>query len=142
MKKDSVRTPHYIKNLAATIFNRRIFLNDPCPYNISFDPLKDKDALKDDTCWKEFNFVNPPFTHMMKFIKRAHYMFKKYKYKSVVLVKNDTLGRKFMRNIVKDIEIIFFTKQIIFENFEKACHFNSALIIFGREAGKFSIVEF
>ncbi|HIC32742.1 MAG TPA: hypothetical protein EYO76_12580, partial [Flavobacteriaceae bacterium] len=46
--------------------------------------------------------------------------------------KNNVYGMDFKGNIVKDIEIIFFTKQIIFENFEKACHFNSALIIFGR----------
>lgn len=59
---DSIATPPAIYSALDAIFH---FDYDPCPLVPTFD------GLADDNHWGQSNFVNPPFSHIKKWVQKA-----------------------------------------------------------------------
>ena len=67
MNSDSVRTPEAILKQIREEFGDFF---DPCPYNPKFDPSKDTNGLS--IPWKKVTFVNPPYSKVAPWAKKAH----------------------------------------------------------------------
>jgi len=84
-KGDNWGTPKHIKEKYKDYF-------DPCPYEYKEDGL-----LID---WKEYNFINPPFSKLKEFSKKIYEEYKKNK-KIVVLIPARTDTKYFHDYLLK-----------------------------------------
>ena len=133
---DSVRTPDHILKAIRDEFGE---LYDPCPYNPKFNPSVDKDGLT--TEWEKVSFVNPPYSFVRPWFKKARQQW--LQGKTVVLfVKLASLGTQYARKYIPGAEVRVMVNKICFPGYEKTALFNNILVIFrAREhSTKYSIV--
>ena len=125
-KTDSWLTPSTLYKQLNDIHK---FNYDPCPYK----PIVFKDGLTTD--WGTCNFVNPPYSDIAKWVKKAHLEATKGN-KSVMLIPSRTDTRYFHDYIYKKYEIEFLKGRLKFvdpENVKKKpmpSPFPSMLVIF------------
>ena len=121
---DSVRTPEHILKAIRDEFGD---FYDPCPYNPKFDPSFDKDGLN--TEWGSVSFVNPPYSYVRPWFKKARQQW--LLGKTVILfVKLSCLGTKYARKYIPGAEIRVMVKKICFPGYERTAGFNNILVIF------------
>lgn len=113
MANDNYPTPEWIKDLFINYF-------DPCPLN----PNPTIDGLKIE--WKEFNFVNPPYSNPLQWVLKGIQESKKGK-KVVFLLKLDCSTRWYREIINAGAHILLFNERIKFNG--KAPPFPSMLAI-------------
>ena len=103
--KDDWVTPKKLYDLLDKEFN---FDFDPCPLNPNFDGLKIR--------WGERNFVNPPYSRMLKesFIRKAFEQSQKGRL-SVMLLPVSTSTKIFHEVIYHNAEIRFLKGRVKFE---------------------------
>lgn len=103
--KDDWATPKELYDLLDKEFN---FDFDPCPLNPNFDGLEIR--------WGEKNFVNPPYSRMLKeaFIRKAFEQSQKGRL-SVMLLPVSTSTKVFHEVIYHNAEIRFLKGRVKFE---------------------------
>lgn len=112
-KSDNWRTP---TKLYKFFIDKGYF--DPCPYNSDFDGLKIN--------WKNFNFVNPPYSKISKFVDKSIEEHKKGN--AVVLLIPCRTDTKYFRKLIDyGIEFVFITGRLHFSDSNSA-PFPSCLI--------------
>ena len=119
---DSVRTPPELLRQIRKEFGK---FYDPAPFNPRFDPSKHRDGLTTD--WKKINFVNPPYSSVGPWVKKAHLEWKKNK-TIILLIKLENLGRKYS-TLLKGAEIRIFTEALTFPGYERKAAFTNVLVI-------------
>ena len=138
-KTDSVRTPIEITNYLKTKYFKNDVVWDPTPYNENFSPETDRCGLRSN--WYSPSFVNPPYSICQKFIRKAHYEFKKFGVKSIMLVKAQHLATKYCKEIQSDFKVHMFSENIHFKPYKYRARFTSVLLLFGYdEASHFAII--
>jgi site-specific DNA-methyltransferase (adenine-specific) len=105
--KDDWATP---KELYNSLDDEFIFDFDPCPLHSEFDGLKIE--------WKECNFINPPYSRVLKeaFIRKAYAESLKGKI-CVMLLPVSTSTKIFHEVIYPHAEIRFLKGRVKFEGF-------------------------
>ena len=101
-KSDLWKTPKNIYNYFA---NRNYF--DPCPCNPQFNGLEIE--------WKEKNFVNPPYSKIKQWIKKAIYEKNKGKI-SVLLIPARTDTKWFRELVINNSNFIFIQGRLHFDD--------------------------
>ena len=134
--RDSVRTPDYILKAIRKEFGD---FTDPCPYNPKFDPKVDKDGLT--TEWGPVSFVNPPYSFIRPWFKKAREQWLLGK-DVILFVKLSNLGTQYARKYIDGAEVRIMVKKVIFPGYEKCALFNNILVIFraGKHSTKYSII--
>jgi hypothetical protein len=113
-------TPEHVYRELKAEFN---FNFDPCPYDI--DPKFD--GLNID--WGTCNFVNPPYSDISKWCKKAYEEAAKGK-TVVMLIPSRTDTRYWHDYIMKANEIRFLRGRLKFGNSKHSAPFPSAVIVF------------
>jgi len=134
---DSVRTPEYILKAIRDEFGEELY--DPCPFNPKFDPSVDKDGLKTD--WGKVSFVNPPYSFVRPWFKKARVEW--LLGKTVILfVKLSNLGTQYARKYITGAEIRVMVNKVRFPSYENTALFNNIVVIFraGQYSDKYTIV--
>jgi len=119
---DSVKTPPEILRQIRKEFGK---FHDPAPFNPKFNPRKHTDGLASD--WKSVNFVNPPYSSVGPWVKKAHSEWKKGK-TIIMLIKLENLGRKYS-SLLKGAEIRIFTRRLKFPGYDRPAGFTNVLVI-------------
>ena len=122
-RKDSVRTPPYILKWVRKKFGKYY---DPVPYNPSFDPKKNKDALT--TEWKAVNYVNPPYSKASQFVRKGYEQYRTGK-TVVLLVKTNVLGTKTFSEC-PGAEIVLFPEAVVFPGYSGTPRFHVCLLLY------------
>ena len=132
---DSVRTPKWLLSDLKKEFGP---LFDPAPFNPKFDKSKHVDGLK--ISWKKANFVNPPYSSVGPWVRKAHSEWKQGK-TVIMLVKLESLGRKYSK-LIQGAEIRILTDKISFPGYKKTATFNSILLIFraNKRSNKYKLI--
>jgi site-specific DNA-methyltransferase (adenine-specific) len=112
------RTPKRIYEILEAEFH---FDFDPCPQNPKFDGLN--------IAWGACNFVNPPFKHISKWIKKGYEEWQLGK-TIVFLIPSRTDTRYWHDYIMKATEIRFIKGRLCFNDCGKPAPFPSAIIVF------------
>jgi phage N-6-adenine-methyltransferase len=94
---------------------------DPCPLNPQFDGLEIE--------WGSCNFVNPPYSELGKWIKKAYEEFKKNK-TVVMLIPSRTDTKAWHDFVMKAAEIRFIKGRLKFGDAKNNTPFPSAIVIF------------
>ena len=115
-KSDLWKTPSKIYNW---YMEHNFF--DPCPVNPDFDGLKIE--------WKEYNFVNPPYSQISKWIDKAIEENKKKKV-VVMLLPARTDTKWFHDYVLPHGEIEFLKGRIRFVGATKDAPFPSMIVVF------------
>ena len=98
-KSDNWRTPIELYNKLNNEFN---FDFDPCPYKSEFNGL---------TCeWGLSNFVNPPYSNVTSFLKKAHYELYYGKAKICVFLLFSNTDTRWFHNYIYNIAELRFIK--------------------------------
>ena len=84
---------------------------DPCPLNSAFDGLEIE--------WKEYNFVNPPYSKIKQFVDKAIEEHKKGK-QILLLIPARTDTKYFKRLVEYGCDITFVTGRLHFNNSNSA----------------------
>ena len=95
---------------------------------------KDVDGLH--TSWENVNYVNPPYSKMKCWIRKAYKEYKQHK-TCICLVKLSTLTTKYFQEC-PGCEIILFDNRVKFPGFEYMPRFGSCLLVY--RAGKTSSI--
>lgn len=120
VKKDDVQTPRYLYEVLDEIYH---FDHDPCPYMSS-----DKTGLEEE--WGNMNFVNPPYSDIAPWVRKAIYSLMKGK-KTVMLVPVRTSSRYWQDLIFPyATSILFLDKTIVFDGYKNSCPFPLAILEF------------
>ena len=105
-QSDNWRTP-------LIIYNHYIEMNffDPCPYESNFDGLEIE--------WKEWNFVNPPYSQIIKWIDKS--IKEHEKGKEIILLLPVRTDTKWFKKLVNyGCYIMFITGRLHFNNSNSA----------------------
>lgn len=126
-KSDDIDTPPELYKLLNEEFN---FDHDPCPRDFEVD------ALHKDTEWGQRNYVNPPFSRIKPFIKKAIKESKKGKM-SVILMPART-GAKYWHKKVYPYarEIRHFKGGFKFPGYKRITPFHVSLVVIPANATK------
>jgi len=122
--KDSVRTPPSILKSIREEFGRFF---DPAPYNPKFDEKKHRNGLK--IPWKSVNFINPPYSNVKPWVKKAHEEWKQGK-TCILLIKLSNLATSYGKAYLKGAEIRIFPEKLSFPGYDGRAKFNSVLVIY------------
>lgn len=118
-KNDIVITPAYFYDELDRVFH---FDFDPCPVDPQFDGLSIE--------WGSMNFVNPPFSQIGKWLKKAVEEQKKGR-KSVFLITFRPNNKYWLDYIFPNCKHIYFiSKGIIFQNFKRVLPIPLCLVYF------------
>lgn len=134
---DSVRTPESILKIVRNEFGEVLY--DPCPFNPQFDPKVHKNGLTTD--WGEVSFVNPPYSFVRPWLKKAREQW--LLGKTVVLfVKLASLATKYSRTYIPGAEVRVLVDKVQFPGYQKTAIFNNVFVIFraGEHSTKYSII--
>lgn len=98
------------------------FSFDPCPANAEFDGLQ--------VPWGQTNFVNPPYKHCKKWVKKALEEREKGK-TSVLLLPSRTGAKWFHKYVLRQpgIEVRFIQGYLTFQGYSKPAMFPSVIVI-------------
>lgn len=108
MSNDDIRTPVWLKQHFYKHF-------DPCPLK-----SKEKKGLIEE--WKNFNYVNPPYSSPKKWVKKAIYESKKGKH-IVMLLRVDVSTKWYKLLMKENIHIAYFNERVF-----KGCNFCNMLV--------------
>jgi site-specific DNA-methyltransferase (adenine-specific) len=135
-KTDSVHTPKKILVAVRKEFGK---FYDPVPYNPNFDPLKHKSGLT--TEWRPVNFVNPPYSNVRVWFKKAHEQWQKGR-TIIMLVKLATLGTQYAKKFARGAEVRVYSEKIAFPGYAQKAAFTNILIIWRarKRSNKYSIM--
>lgn len=97
---------------------------DPCPLHADFDGLQKE--------WGRVNFVNPPYSDIKNWCRKAYYEWKKGK-TVVMLIPSRTDTKYWHDYIMKASEIRFICGRLKFGDSKNSAPFPSAIIIFRGE---------
>jgi hypothetical protein len=117
-KTDDWATP---KSLYEYLDRHYHFDFDPCPLQSTFDGLSIE--------WGDRNFVNPPYSKNVEFLKKGYQQYLKEKL-SVFLIPSRTDTRYFHDYCMKGQEICFIKGRLHFGNEKFPAPFSSMLVIF------------
>lgn len=121
-KNDVRTTPSDFYNFLNSIFH---FDFDPCPVNPTFD------GLSDEVKWGKINFVNPPFSEISKWVKKALSEKEKNKCSSVFLITARTNSAYWFKLIFPNCTDIYFLKRgLCFSDYKTAFPVPLALVTF------------
>ena len=135
MKRDNVATPSYILKALEEEFGP-IF--DPCPLNPDWNKETDVDGLA--IPWGKFTFVNPPYSNVHPWLKKAqeeHALGNTV----VLLLKINTLYRQYFEQYA-GVELRFFNHRIQFPPYPTCAMFGSMLVVFGKNRGCYKMVDY
>ena len=113
MSNDHWNTPQWIKDMFNGYF-------DPCPN----DPQVNGLAID----WKEFNYVNPPYSQPLDWVLKAIEENKKGKF-IVMLLRMDTSTRWFSLLQEAEAEFLWFAGRLHFSDTGKPANFPSMLVV-------------
>jgi len=102
VNKDSWATPKWLMEIFGDWF-------DPCPLNDN----PNVNGLN--IVWKDFTYVNPPYSSPIKWVEKAIYENKKGK-TIALLLKVDTSTKWYMKLVEANAHIIFIHKRLRFRN--------------------------
>ena len=137
-ERDSVATPPYILDSLEKEYGKKFF--DPCPLNPHFDKDKDVDGLS--VPWKDFTYVNPPYSNVRPWLQKAQKENALGK-TIVLLLKVDTLATNYFKQYTNDVELRFFNHRIKFPNYSRQAMFCSMLVIFGKnKSSSYKIIDY
>lgn len=122
---DQWSTPVDVYNALDREFN---FTFDPCPlnHNPDFDGLMIE--------WESSNFVNPPYSNIAAWCKKAYEEFQKGKI-VVMLIPSRTDTRYWHDYIMKATEIRFIKGRLKFGGSKNSAPFPSAIIVYNPNKG-------
>lgn len=122
-KKNDIRTtPRDFYNFLDSIYR---FDFDPCPINPTFD------GLSEEVRWGKINFVNPPFSEISKWVKKALSEKEKYQCSSVFLITARTNSAYWFKLIFPNCTDIYFLKRgLCFSDYKTAFPVPLALVTF------------
>lgn len=126
-KTDSVRTPAYILEMVRKEFGS--VLMDPCPFNPEFDPKIHQDGLADDFEWGPVCFVNPPYSNVKPWFRKAREQWKLGK-TVVILCKLSNLGTQYAKRFTPGAEVRVLTRKVKFAGYDNAALFSNIFVIF------------
>jgi len=136
-KGDSVQTPPYVIQYLEAEFGK---LFDPCPLNPDFDKKKDTDGLA--IPWKQFTFVNPPYSNVRPWLEKAAQEHKLGK-TIVLLLKVETIATKYFKELSRGAELRFFNHCIVFPGYKHHARFRSVLLVFkaGMNSNTYQVID-
>ena len=117
-QRDNWKTPKAFYQALDSEFN---FNFDPCPPKPDFNGLKIE--------WKESNFVNPPYSEIKDWVKKAYEESLRGKI-IVMLIPSRTDTRWWHNYCMKASEIRFIKGRLKFDGHKNSAPFPSALVIF------------
>lgn len=117
-QRDNWKTPKMFYKALDAEFD---FDFDPCPPKPDFDGLK--------VSWGGSNYVNPPYSKIADWAKKAYEEWKKGKL-VVMLIPSRTDTRWWHNYIMKATEIRFIKGRLRFDEYKNSAPFPSAIIIF------------
>jgi len=138
-KKDSVRTPKFIVEPLLREFGVKAFY-DPAPYNINFQKGKDKDGLTTD--WGKISFVNPPYSSVRPWFRKAVEEWQKNK-TVIMFCKLTAIGSAYAKLYMKGAERRVLSKKVPFPGYGgRLPMFNNVLVIWraNKRSSKYSII--
>lgn len=97
---------------------------DPCPFKADFDGLR--------VGWGESNFVNPPYSQIKDWVKKAHEESQGGK-TVVMLIPSRTDTKWWHDYVMKAKEIRFIKGRLKFSGHKNSAPFPSAIVIFQRK---------
>ncbi len=113
---DNYATPNWLMKIFGSWY-------DPCPLVQS--PTDIVDGLN--TNWKDFTYVNPPYSNPLKWVEKAIEESNKGK-TIVMLLRVDTSTKWFAKLVEAKAHILWFNKRLRFAN-NKPANFPSMLVI-------------
>lgn len=115
---DHWSTPEHVYNALNQEFG---FDFDPCPLNADFDGLSIE--------WGKSNFVNPPYSKLYPWCRKAHEEFKKGKL-VVMLIPSKTDTKYWHEFVMEATEIRFIKGRLKFGGAKNGAPFPSSIVIF------------
>lgn len=116
-QSDNWKTPKDLYNALNQIFN---FDFDPCPLNPDFDGLSIE--------WGKRNFVNPPYSNLIEWVKKAD--LEAFKGKLVVMLIPSRTDTKAFHNYIKNKAEYHFIRGRLKFNEKTPAPFSSMIVIF------------
>lgn len=121
-KNDIIETPKDVYDLLDDFFH---FDFDPCPINPMFNGLECE--------WGDMNYVNPPYSEISKWLKKAISENDKNK-KSLFLIPVRSNSKYWFKYVFKKAKSIFFIeKGICFKGFKKRLPIPLCFVYFGQQ---------
>jgi hypothetical protein len=129
-QNDSVATPPYLYDLLDKEFK---FDFDPCPFNPEFKEGKDNGLTKD---WGTSTFVNPPYSKIEPWVKKAVEWCKTGENRTVVLLVPYRGTTKYWREYIFPYhsKLRLLTKQIVFVGYSKNFPIPLVIVVFTSES--------
>lgn len=118
-KNDNWATPKWIMQLFKDYY-------DPCPLN----PKPNFNGLK--TEWKDFTYVNPPYSNVLPWIEKAIEENKKGK-TIIMLLRVDCSTKWFKELMTAKAHILFFSERLHFNEHPQGTAFPSMLVILSKK---------
>ena len=118
---DDVATPQWILNKLKAEFGNKF--HDPCPLHCPTD------NYKEDFPTDRWTFVNPPFSAIGKWVRKAHEQWLRG-CTVIVLAKNTSATKWFSRYVIGKAELRFFETRLQFIGYDKPAPFPCMLIVY------------
>ena len=99
---------------------------DPCPLNPDFNIEINEDGLTTD--WKEFTYINPPYSKVLPWVLKAVEEAKKGKI-VVMLLRVDCSTEWYRQLVTNKAHILFFSERLHFNEHPQGTAFPSMLVI-------------
>ena len=122
---DEWNTPQSLFNQLDEEFH---FDSDPCP--VATNTIHKKDMLGSD--WGNVCFVNPPYSNLVHWMKKAHKEWKKGK-TVVMLIPSRTDTKWWHEYVMKADEIRFLRGRLKFSGHKNSAPFPSAIVVFKKD---------
>lgn len=120
-KTDNWNTPKWLMDIFKDYF-------DPCPPSPTFDGLN--------IDWKDRNYINPPYSNPLLWVRKAIEESKKGKI-CVLLLRADNSTKWFKELMLNNAHILFFGERLHFNESKNSPNFASTLFILnGEKDGK------
>ena len=126
-KTDSVKTPAYILDMVKKEFGS--VLMDPCPFNPEFDKSIHQDGVAHDFEWGAVSFVNPPYSNVKPWFRKAREQWKVGK-TGGILCKLSNLGTQYAKLYTPGSENRVLTLKVKFDGYDNTALFSNVFVIF------------
>ena len=138
-KTNAVRTPDYILKYVRDSYGNYY---DPCPFKLNFNPTIHRDGLSYDWPLNQWIFVNPPFNHLKKWVKKCYEQYQKG-CKIILLAKTDLLNRKYFEPILIHTRLLCFNHFLTFPGYKNRISGGISLFVFAtsKSGKKIQIID-
>ena len=140
-KTDSVQTPQLLMDYITKTYGECF---DPVPFNENFNPKIHTDGLKIDWSTTQWNYINPPYSNIGPFVRKACMERDERGCQSIVLVKTDTLSTNYFAECSTNVNIVIIKKHLTFKGYTRRARFGSVLLIFPKTTditNNYSVLE-